>query len=135
MIKKFVLILYIITFLINPALAEWVDIGNNMYLDSTHISKYNKIYGQNHIHSIWVKIYNITELEKVIGKKAEYAIGMYLINCKTKEFAAKSVVFYENKSKVADSHTYGDYELNWMPIYPDSNAEYWQFFACFGEYK
>lgn len=120
MFNKIFLILYaLFLFAITAFASNWIDIGNNMYIDVMSIANYK----QNNIYSVWVKCNGNTEMEKISGEKIEFCLIMFLINCYTKESTIKSFAAYDNKGKSVGSYTYKDYELDWTPIYPNSTSE------------
>ena len=114
---KFILIMVL---LVNPAFAEWEKVGSDTYVDLNRISKYNKIYGQNYIYSVWTKSLDISSAEKLFGKRISYRLNMNLVNCQTRETAMKSFTIYENPNNVIWSGTEKDSELEWFPIVPNS---------------
>ena len=137
--KKILLTLGLLTITVLPVFAtNWVllDVNEQMYIDTTSVSKYDQIYGRNNIYSIWSKnLNNNTRLDQKLSTSMENVnstLTMFLIDCNTKELAVKSGNWYDSTGQRIKSGTLNDYQLNWEPIIPGSFGEYLYNYACGG---
>ena len=124
--KILILIVFLFVGILKAYTANWVEIDEKIYTDTSSIEKYNVI-GRNNVYSIWTKHLNdnsdfFKDNEKHFGKKIWYFLNMSLIDCNNKEFAVKSAWAYDIKGKVIYSET-ENFNVEWLPIVPQSYAE------------
>ena len=136
--KKLLITLGLLTITVLPVLAtDWflVNQDDQMYIDTANISKYNQVYERNNIYSIWMKNFNNnTRYDLGYSERFNYYMIMYLVDCNTKEYTAKTGVAYDdNGSPITHiGFTLNDYQLKWQPIVPESIAAVAYNYACGG---
>ena len=115
--------------------ADWVQIGDKIYLDASSLSEYayDLNFDNSKIYSIWKKGLNDStdswkNLEKNYKKKLWYDKTLFVINCSRKELAVKSIVLYDLNENVVDNidNSY----LNWSSIVPETNGEVMYSLVC-----
>lgn len=52
-------------------------------------------------------------------------LNQWIIDLSQKKLALKSSITYDKNGNVLTNSTYGDCQLEWSPIVPNSNAEFW----------
>lgn len=116
--------------------ADWVQTSQKTYLDKSSIIKYNNT-SRNNVYSFWAKyLYNDSEMDKYLEKRYNhkywYLKSLVLMDCSAKERVVKSVTWYNLKGDVTynGSTVYGDYDLQWVPIIPESIGEVEYNYVC-----
>ena len=115
--------------------AEWVQIGEKIYLDASSVSRYEYRlnFDKDILYSIWKKSLNDGKdtwknLEKKYGKKLWYDKELLVVNCTKKELAIKSIIDYDLNENVAGS--YESSYLEWQSVVPETNGELMYALVC-----
>ncbi|MBR2068841.1 MAG: hypothetical protein IJ877_03670 [Candidatus Gastranaerophilales bacterium] len=139
--KKVFSILIILLFASNVTFAlNWVQINDNLYIDTDTIEYYVDRYGSKDIdkYSFWVQNINSgneywKKLENSLKKNGEKRKPAYtnyrnLIDCKQKVITTKAFITYTENGEVLDSfdHKYPE----WSSIAPGSYGEYYYNNIC-----
>lgn len=126
--KKFVIIATLLFSQICTA-DDWKQIanGSSNFLINTKTIKTIDIYGESHIQA-WTKVKyeSPREFEK---KKFNELTTLYIVNCDKLQFAFKSITFRLNDT-IVSSANYQDFELDFMPVEPDTNGELFSSEVC-----
>jgi hypothetical protein len=105
---------------------ELTDTSPTSFINLKTIKKID-VYGQTYTQG-WIK----TKLEKpktIEGKIASEASILFMIDCDASTLAMKSISFRQN-GVLIKSTTFQDYELEFTPIEPDTNAEIYAAAIC-----
>lgn len=102
------------------------DGSSNLFINTKTIKKID-IYGESHIQA-WAKVKHESprEFEK---KKFNEVSTLYIVNCEKLQFAFKSITFRLNDT-IVSSANYQDFELEFMPVEPDTNGELFSREVC-----
>lgn len=128
--KIILLVLILLCNILTVSARTWVQIDDNNYIDKDNIKIYINDHGQYDYNkrSFWIKYIgnNIyTEIEKIKNKKISYSLSQYIIDFQKQTITPKSVNTYDEEGLTITKYTCKDYQLEWEPIIPESNAEYW----------
>lgn len=109
---------------------DWKKIAENEssnFLINTKTIKMIDIYGEAHIQA-WTKVKYESPREFENKKFNELTI-LYIVNCDKLQFAFKSIIFRLNDA-IVSSKKYQDFELDFMPVEPDTNGELFSSEVC-----
>ena len=131
----------ILLFLIMLALpvyaVNWKPVAEKQYIDLDSIEIYGSKYQtqNNEIYSFWIKALNnkspgFIEMEKVYNKKVWYSLNKYLIDCRDKTIATKSVALYDLDRHPINILEVPNYSIQWDSIVPESAGKSYYYIIC-----
>lgn len=130
--KKIIILFFVIVnnLLLVANAATWVQLDDNNYIDKESIKVYVNDNGEMDYNkrSFWMKYTgneNYKDIESINKKDISYELAEYIIDYSKGTIAVKAGNLYDKSGENLNSFTFGDYELNWHRIAPNSNAELW----------
>ena len=108
--KKILIILLLLAINLPTCAAEWVKIGNNLYLDKSSVRYSSK----NRTYKAWVK--------EVKSKEIVLYFNEY--NIKEKEWRALDIVTTDLKNNIKKRETPNSIGLTWVNVVPDTNSAF-----------
>lgn len=108
--KKILIILLLLAINLPTFAAEWVKIGNNLYLDKSSVRYSSK----NRTYKAWVK--------EVKSKEIVLYFNEY--NIKEKEWRALDIVTTDLKNNIKKRETPNSVGLTWVNVVPDTNSAF-----------
>lgn len=106
--KKFITLFLLLSITLPAAAAEWIKIGDNLYLDKSSV----RYAPKNRTYKAWVKEVNPKETILYFN---EY-------NLKEKEWRALDKVTLDSKNKIKKREVPNHVGLNWFNVVPDTNS-------------
>lgn len=106
--KKFVILFLLLSITLPAIAAEWVKIGNNLYLDKASV----RYAPKNRTYKAWVK--------EIKPKETILYFNEY--NLKEKEWRGLDKVTMDNKNNIKKREIPNHVGLNWFNVVPDTNS-------------
>ena len=106
--KKFLVLLFLLCITFPVSAAEWIKIGNNLYLDKTSV----RYAPKNRTYKAWVK--------EIKPKETVLYFNEY--NLKEKEWRALDKVTLDNKNNIKKREIPNHVGLNWFNVVPDTKS-------------
>lgn len=136
--KKILLTLVLTLTIILPvfAAANWVPVGNNIYMDTYSVKKYNYMgYNYGNYYSIWIKRSNdcseiFLDSNNTCRKDISHNLTHFIMDCNNDKYAVKGFTNYDYRGHTIDNYELSDYQITWSSNIPDSVGSYWYNYAC-----
>ena len=131
--KKVFIILILLLLCMNlpSQAATWVQVSDYVYIDKDSIGYYIDDNGKEDTckKTFWRKEINhdnlYKDVEQILKKEISYQLNQEIIDTTKKRWTAKSRMLYDKNGSVVFRTIYKDFELEWNPVVPESNGEFY----------
>lgn len=108
--KKLLSLLFVLGFILPVSAAEWVNIGQDLFLDKSSV----RYIPKNRTYKAWVKEVKVKEIVLYFN---EY-------NLKDREWRNLDIVTTDLKNNITKREQNNNVGLNWYNVVPDTNSFY-----------
>ena len=126
-----IIVTFLLLFMSSTSLCQsWTHIGTQANGDEYYIKKHSNEVGST---KVWIKLISKSIEYYKKGKKyitSGSQLTLYDTDCSERKLDVRSIVTYNSKGVVLESHEKEDYESDWSSVVPDSVGEAFLEKAC-----